>query len=161
MAKPHRPTAQSSGDPEVNYPPSVVPVLLNGVSVQSRDRGAGMSGRDEPGSRCLQGPPSQGIPPSPCRTRQHPGGNPLPAVPRGTGTPLLVLPDVGDTGGHKGCGGPAISWMGHKAGRSLGTALGGFASRGDCCLSVRRSSPRASPMGQLERGRFLLSSLPW
>lgn len=73
MAKLHRPPAQSSGDPEVNYPPSVVPVLLNGVSVQSRDRGAGMSGRDEPGSRCLQGPPSQGIPPSPPRTRQHPG----------------------------------------------------------------------------------------
>lgn len=45
MAKLHHPTAQSSGDPEVNYPPLAVPVLLNGVSVVAA------RGEAEPGSR--------------------------------------------------------------------------------------------------------------
>lgn len=158
----------------MNYLTSALPVLLNGISILAA-RGkpelgpgsqTGCLAGDEPGSRCLRGPPSQGIPPSPPTRHLRwdaaaPRGNPTPChAKRGLGPLLLLLPDVGDVGDLGAP--PAPGWC--KAGRSLGTDLGGSgwplpAEGTVACLSA--GSPGACPVGQLGRGHLLFSSLPW
>jgi len=149
------PSPRSSGDPEMNYPTSALSALLNGISILAASgkpepglgRQTGCLAGGEPGSRCLWGPPSRGIPPlctdqAPRRDAAAPGRKPAPRHGKWGWDPSYCCSQMwAKQGPHQ---------LLCKAGRSSGTALGGFASRGDCCLSLWRSSPGACPMGQLE-----------